>query len=80
MPQRHVVGTTNFVFPDNVLTIVAGEDRPIKFVYEGDPIVSMRDPLENADLTQEYLYGSRYGLGLVLAGGNQGIGRYQTTP
>ena len=78
-PQRHKVGTTNFVFDDDVLTIIAGDDKPIKFVYEGDPIVLMGDPMQNADFTQEYLYGEKYGLGIVLAGGNAGIGRYQTT-
>lgn len=78
-PQRHKVGTTDFVFADDVLTIIAGDDKPIKFVYEGDPIVLMGDPMQNADFTQEYLYGEKYGLGIVLAGGNSGIGRYQTT-
>lgn len=38
----------------------------------------MGDPLKNADLTQEYFFGERYGLGIVLAGGNGGIGRYDT--
>ena len=28
-------------------------------------------------LTQEYLYGEKYGMGIVLAGGNAGIGRYE---
>lgn len=78
-PNRHKVGTTDFVFADDVLTIIAGDDKPIKFVYEGDPIVLMGDPMQNADFTQEYLYGEKYGLGIVLAGGNAGIGRYQTT-
>lgn len=77
IPQRHQVGSTNFVFQDDVLTIVAGSDKPIKFVYEGDPLVIMGDPKTNADLTTEYFYGERYGLGLVLAGGNAGIGRYE---
>lgn len=77
IPQRHQVGNTNFVFQDDVLTIVAGSDKPIKFVYEGDPLVIMGDPKANGDLTQEYFYGERYGLGLVLAGGNAGIGRYE---
>lgn len=77
-PQRHKVGSTDFVFADDVLTIIAGDDKPIKFVYEGDPIVLMGDPMQNADFTQEYLYGEKYGLGIVLAGGNAGVGRYQT--
>lgn len=27
-PQRHKVNSTQFVFPDNVITIVAGDDKP----------------------------------------------------
>jgi len=77
MPQRHQMGTTNFVFPDDVLTIVAGDDKPIKVVYEGDPLIIPRDPFLNADLTQEYVYGVKYGAGIVMAGGNSGIGRYE---
>lgn len=79
VPQRHKPGTSKFMMPDNVLTIIAGDEKPIKFVYEGDPIVLMGDPMANADLTQEYLYGEKYGLGLVLANGNSGVGRYEMT-
>lgn len=77
VPQRHKVGSTEFVMDDAVLTIIAGDDKPIKCVYEGSPIVLMGDPLQNADFTQEYLYGEKYGMGIVLAGGNAGIGRYE---
>jgi len=76
-PQRHKVGSTEFVLNDNLITVIAGDDRPIKIVYEGDPLVIMGDPLANADLTNEYFYAERYGVGLVLAGGNSGIGRYE---
>lgn len=76
-PQRHKVGSTDFVMDDNMLTIVAGTDKPLKVVYEGDPLIVMGDPLTNGDLTQEYLYGSKWGTGIVLAGGNAGIGRYE---
>ena len=55
-PQRHKVGTTEFVMDDDVITIVAGDDKPIKVVYEGDPIVLMGDPMTNADFTQELNY------------------------
>lgn len=75
VPQRHKVGTTTFVFDDNVLTFVAGDAKPIKVVIEGDPLMIMGDPLHNMDLTQEYFYGERYGVGLVLAQ-NNGIGRF----
>lgn len=76
-PQRHKIGTTEFVMDDNVLTIVAGDDKPLKVVYEGDPLVLMGDPMKNGDLTHEYLYAEKYGCGIVLAGGNAGIGRYE---
>lgn len=76
-PQRHKIGSTEFTLPDDVLTIVAGEDKPIKCVYEGSPIILMGNPMDNGDLTQEYLYGEKYGLGIVLAGGNAGVGRYE---
>lgn len=78
-PQRHRIGSTDFVLDDDVLTIVAGDDKPIKVVYEGSPIVLMGDPMTNADFTQEYLYGEKYGMGIVLAGNNAGIGRYEMT-
>lgn len=76
-PQRHKVGSTDFVLADDMLTIIAGDDKPIKCVYEGDPIVIMGEPTANGDLTQEYLYGEKYGMGIVIAGGNAGIGRYE---
>lgn len=76
IPQRHKVGSTEFVMDDNILTIIAGDDKPLKVVYEGEPIVLMGDPMKNADFTQEYLYGEKYGMGIVLAGHNAGIGRY----
>lgn len=79
VPQRHKVGSTEFVMGDDIITIIAGDDKPIKVVYEGNPIVLMGDPMSNADFTQEYLYGEKYGMGIVLAGGNAGIGRYEMT-
>ena len=77
VPQRHKVGSTEFVMDDNIITVIAGDDKPIKCVWEGDPIMIMGDPMTNADFTQEYFYAERYGLGIVLAGGNAGIGRYE---
>lgn len=53
VPQRHKIGSTEFVLDDDVLTIIAGDDKPIKVVREGDPIVLMGDPMDNADFTQE---------------------------
>lgn len=79
LPQRYKDNSTDFVFSDNLLTVIAGDDRPIKFVNEGQSTVLMGDPMQNMDLTQTYMYGEKYGLGIVLAGGNAGIGRYEMT-
>lgn len=37
----------------------------------------MGDPMAKADMTMEYYYTERYGMGIVLAGGNAGIGKYE---
>lgn len=79
LPNRHLAGTTTLAFSDKVINIIAGDTKPIKVVYEGDPIIKIGDPLDNADLTQEYLCIVRYGVGLVTAGINNGIGRYTLT-
>lgn len=76
-PQRHKTGSTEFVMEDDVLTIIAGDDKPLKVVREGSPLVIMGEPTLNGDLTQEYFYAEKWGTGIVLAGGNAGIGRYQ---
>lgn len=75
-PQRHKVNSTSFTLDDNMLTIVAGSDKPIKCVTEGDTIVLMGNPMDNADFTQEYLVGERWGIGIVVPN-NTGIGRYE---
>lgn len=76
LPQRHKVGSTTFAIPDNVITVIAGDEKPIKCVYEGDPIMIMGDPNVKGDLSQEYFYAEKYGIGLVLSAGT-GIGRYE---
>lgn len=76
LPQRHQVNSTEFLFDNDTLTILAGDDKPIKLVREGESIIIPGNPMDNRDLTQEYMYGEKYGLGLVLAA-NTGIGRYK---
>lgn len=76
-PNRHKVNSTEFIFPDNVLTVIAGDDKPIKCVYEGQSTIILGQPTDHKDFTQDYFYGEKYGMGIVLAGGNAGIGRYE---
>ena len=77
MPQRHVLNTTKFMLDDKTLTVIAGGQKAIKCVYEGDPLVIPGDMYKNQDLTQDYLYGVKYGIGIITAAGNQGMGRYK---
>lgn len=79
VPQRHKLGTTDFIMPDDCLTIIAGDEKPIKVVREGNPIMLLGDPMTNGDFTQEYFYAEQWGVGLVVAGDNSGIGRYEFT-
>ena len=79
VPQRHKLGTTDFIMPDDCLTIIAGDQHPIKVVREGNPIMLLGDPMLNGDFTQEYFYAEQYGVGVVVAGDNAGFGRYEMT-
>ena len=77
MPQRHKVGSTDFIFPDNTLQIIAGEERPIKCVYEGTSTIIMGAPTSNMDLTQDFYYAERMGIAVVTAGSFCGMCRYE---
>ena len=73
MRQAHKVGTDTFAINDNKIYVIAGSDKPIKFVREGEGLMISTDAMSRADLTQEYLYGERYGLGAIF---NQKMGIY----
>lgn len=76
IPQRHKIGTTDFVHPDNVIQVIASDEKPIKCVYEGQPLIITGGLYDNYDLTQEYMYSDKHGMQLVLPNGNTGFGRY----
>lgn len=63
--QVHAPGTTNFLFDDKKLYIVASDDKPIKVVTEGEGLIHMSDPFDNADLSQEYIYAEAYGIAIA---------------
>ena len=66
--QAHTAGTDTFVLDADKIFLIASDDKPIKFVNEGTGFLSDKDPMANADLTQEYMYGQKYGLGLIING------------
>lgn len=55
-PQRHKIGSTQFALDDDIITVIASGEKPIKFVYEGDALIIPGNPMDNADLTQELEY------------------------
>lgn len=65
--QAHKSGTNSFVFNDNKIYVIAGDDKPVKMVNEGEGILFQKDPSGNADVTQEYTYGQAYGTGVICA-------------
>lgn len=67
LKQVHQTNTDNFLLNDNEIYVIAGDDKPIKFVTEGEGTVIMGDPMNNADLSQEYLYSENYGVGFATA-------------
>ena len=73
MNNAHKVGSKEFILGDD-LYIVAGEDKFIKFVTEGDTLIINGNPIDNSDLSQEYLMAMRYGMKAVFA--SEGFGHY----
>ena len=67
MRQVHKAGTSTFLLDDSKLYIIAGDDKPVKVVNEGDGILYEGDPTANNDLTREYVYGQAFGTGVICA-------------
>ena len=65
--QAHKAGSSAFALNDNKIWVIASDDKFIKVVNEGDGLLLERDASENADLTQEYVYGQGMGVGVVCA-------------
>lgn len=66
LPQRHEVGSTNFMFDDNKYTIVPiTMDKPIKQTIGGNDILKVGEATDNADLTIDITYLSTWGTAFV---------------
>lgn len=66
MQNGHKIGGTDFIL-GNDLYIVAGDEKFIKFVTEGDTLIVPGDALGNSDLSQEYFMAQRYGVKAILS-------------
>lgn len=65
MRQVHKNGTDTFLLDDNKIYVIASEEKPVKFVNEGEALIVQTDPTQNADLTQEYLCIQQWGVGVM---------------
>ena len=68
LKQKHVVGTDTFVLDDSKIYVVAGGEKFVKFVNEGDTYIDEKPSTTNADMSIEYLMLMRYGLGIAFTG------------
>lgn len=65
LKQVHKPGTSEFALNDNKVYVVAGDDKPIKVVNEGEGVLLEGDATANNDLTKEYVYGQPMGIGVA---------------
>jgi hypothetical protein len=64
--QVHDIGTYNFKLSENDIYVVTTDEKPVKFVTEGEARVLNGDVMGNADLTQDYFFANQYGTGVVI--------------
>ena len=74
LKNGHKVGTTDFILSDTDVYVVAGDDKFIKFVTEGDTTILYGNPMDNADLSQEFMVAHKYGTAIALS---QAFGVYR---
>lgn len=64
--QVHDIGTYNFKLSEKDIYVVTTDEKPVKFVTEGEARVLNGDAMANADLTQDYFFANQYGTGVVI--------------
>lgn len=63
--QVHKPGTSEFALNDSKVYVIAGDDKPIKVVNEGEGILVEGEATDSNDLTKEYVYGQLMGVGVA---------------
>lgn len=64
--QVHNVGTYNFKLSEKDIYVVTTDEKPVKFVTEGEVRILSGDAMGNADLTQDYFSATQYGTGVAI--------------
>ena len=72
--QAHKAGTYDFAISDNDIWVVTSDDKPVKFVTEGESLFELGRATDNADRTVDILAQEKWGTGIVL---NQLYGQYR---
>ena len=67
MQNGHKVGSTDFILNGTDLHVVAGDDKFIKHVTEGDTLIIPGNAMSNADLSQEFLMAQRNNTAIVMS-------------
>lgn len=67
MQNGHKHGTTDFILNATDLYVVAGSEKFIMHVTEGETLIIPGNPMNNADLSQEFLMAQRTGTAVVLS-------------
>lgn len=72
MKQTHQLDGS-MLLDDKTIYVMAASEKPVKYITNGDGLILQKDPTQNADLTYEWLYTERTGVGLVV---NKKFGKY----
>lgn len=73
VPQRHKVGTSEFIFDDDKIAVIpVGMDKPIKQTIGGSDILKVGEATDNADLTIDITYLTSFAT-MVVTGKKFGI-------
>jgi hypothetical protein len=63
-----------FYLPDDTLYVIGtAEDKPVKFVTEGTPMVFTSEIHRNVDLSQDFMTIEKFGCDIILAGKKNGV-------
>lgn len=73
LKQTHKLNSTQMLLDDKTVYVMSSNDKPIKYVTEGEGFILPKEPTSNADLTYEWLYTERTGIGVVV---NDKFGKY----
>jgi len=66
IPQIHAPNTFDFVVTDDILMVLPGDVKPVKFVFEGQSMIKeTADPTTNEDMTIEHTFLTSFGVAVI---------------